>query len=109
DDLRRPSVDAILISPLAGLQLALDVNRRPLPQILRRDLGEPTEERHAVPLRPLLPVACLLVLPCLARRDANVGNRAAVRHGAGFGICAEMADYCHFVDASHSCSPFSFF
>src|SRR5690606_9451496 len=83
-DLRGVAIIAVAVLPFPRPQLPLDVALRPLPQILRRDLGEPTEERHAVPLRPLLLVACLLVLPCLARRDTKIRHRAAALHVAGF-------------------------
>src|SRR5690606_11762924 len=100
-DLRGVAIIAVAVLPFPRPQLPLDVALRPLPQILRRDLGDPAEERHAVPLRPLLPVACLLVPPCLARRDPNIRHRTAVRHGAGFGVRTQAPDELHFVHTPH--------
>src|SRR5690606_16051648 len=105
-DLRGVAIIAVAVLPFPRPQLPLDVALRSLPQILRRDLGEPTEERHAVPLRPLLLVACLLVLPCLARRDTKIRHRAAARHVAGFWVRTQAPDELHLVQTAHAAPTF---
>src|SRR5690606_8697030 len=105
-DLRGVAIIAVAVLPFPRPQLPLDVALRPLPQILRRDLGEPTEHHYVMKLRPLLALSRFLVLPCLARRDPKIRHRAAVRHVAGFGVRAKPADKLHLVQTAHAALTF---
>src|SRR5690606_2833049 len=62
-DLRGVAIIAVAVLPFPRPQLPLDVALRPLPQILRRDLGEPTEHHYVMKLRALLPLTRLTRLP----------------------------------------------
>src|SRR5262249_37405184 len=106
DNLGRIALVALLILPLASAQTALNVDLRALAQVLGGDLGQPAEERHAVPFGTLLLLAALLVAPALAGGDAQVGDGRARGHGAGLGVGAEIADQDHFVhSARHGSRP----
>src|SRR5690606_24672892 len=84
-DLGRITVLPVLVLPLAGLELALDVDLAALAQVVLGDVDQPFgEDRAAVPLGPLLPLAGVAVLPLLAGRDAQVAYRAAVLELAHF-------------------------
>src|SRR4051794_33056291 len=62
-----------LVGPLAGLELALDVDRAALAQVARGDVRQVlVEDHHAVPLGPLARVARLAVLPALRGGDPEV-------------------------------------
>src|SRR5690606_15497702 len=89
------------VLPFPRPQLPLDVALRPLPQILRRDLGEPTEHHYVMKLRALLPLARLTVLPRFVRRDPNIRHRAAARHVAGFWVRTHAPDKLHRVQTAH--------
>src|SRR5207248_5480671 len=82
DDLGRIALVSLLILPLARVQAPLDVDLRALAQVLARDLREPPEERHAMPLGALLLLAGLLVPQAFARRHAPVRDRASGGHRA---------------------------
>src|SRR5690606_10933260 len=71
-DLRGVAIIAVAVLPLASAELALDEDLRALPQILRRDLGEPTEHHYVMKLRALLPLTRLTVLPRFVRRKPNI-------------------------------------
>src|SRR5690606_3363903 len=100
DDLRGPPVVAVPVLPLAGAQPPLDVHLRALAQVFRRDLGKPAEHRDVVPLRALLLLARLPILPGLGGGDAQVRDGGAARHVAGLGIGAQVTDQNDFIDAS---------
>src|SRR5690606_28523095 len=100
-DLRGVAVIAVAVLPFPRPQLPLDVALRPLPQILRRDLGEPAEHHYVMKLRALLPLTRLTVLPRFVRRDPNIRHRTAVRHGAGFWVRTKPTDKLHLVQAPH--------
>src|SRR5437868_13904763 len=108
DDLGRIAVVSLLILPLARAQAPLDVDLRALAQVLARDLREPPEERHAMPLGALLLLAALLVAPAFAGRHAQVRDRGSGGHRAGLGIGPQVADENDFIDATrHGVSPCS--
>src|SRR5688572_9049934 len=62
-DLGAVAVLTVLVLPLARAQAALDVHLRALLQVLAGHLGQPPEERDAVPLGGFLHLAARLVLP----------------------------------------------
>src|SRR5262249_60466811 len=97
---------ALLVLPLAGAQATFNVDLRAFAQVFAGDLGEPTEERHAVPLGALLLFARLLVAPALAGGDPQVRHRGARRHRASLGVRAQVTDENDFVDtARHGGNP----
>src|SRR5262249_2562561 len=70
-------------------------------------LGQPAEQGHTVPLRALLLLTALAILPVLGRRDAEIGDRGARRHRSRLRIRAEIADNDDLVDpARHDPRPF---
>jgi hypothetical protein len=105
DDLGGEAVVSLLILPLAGAQFALDEHLRALAQVFRGDLAQAAEQRDAVPLGALLLRPRGLVLPRLAGGDADVGDRHAARHGAGFGIGAQITHQNDLVDAARHEKP----
>ncbi|KIU01676.1 hypothetical protein QU38_00405, partial [Staphylococcus aureus] len=73
-DLGRIPLLAILL-PLAGLQLALEVDLGALPQVLLGDPGEVLVPDHdRMPVGALLALAAALVAPLLGRGDAHVAD-----------------------------------
>src|SRR4029077_13984169 len=100
DDLGGVAVVALLVLPLTRAQAPLDVDLRALAQVLAGDFRQAAEQRHAVPLGALLLLARLLVAPALAGGDAQVRDRGAGGHGAGFGVGTQVADENDFVDAT---------
>src|SRR5437588_9466939 len=106
DDLGRIAVVSLLILPLARAQAPLDIDLRALAQVLARDLREPPEERHAMPLGALLLLAALLVAPAFAGRDAQVRVRRSGGHRAGLGIGPQVSNDDDLIDATrHGVSP----
>src|SRR5215831_5946397 len=101
DDLGRVTLLAFLVLPLARAQRAFDVDLRALLQVLARDLGEPVEEHHAVPLCALLLLPARLVLPLVGGCDGDVGDRSAFGSVAGFRITSEVAYDDDLVDRCH--------
>src|SRR5262245_21586635 len=99
--LGRVALDVVLVGPLAGLQLALEIDLGALLQIL---LGHPAEtlaeDHDAVPLGLFLALAGVLVAPVLRGRDAQVDDRPAVLGPAHLRVLAEIADQNHLVDAA---------
>src|SRR5262245_30874125 len=105
--LGRVALDVVLVGPLAGLQLALEIDLGALLQVL---LGHPAEalaeDHHAVPLGLFLALAGVLVAPVLRGRDAQVDDRPAVLGPPHLRVLAEIADQDHLVDAAyHDRSP----
>src|SRR5512139_336700 len=91
-DLGRIAVLAVIVLPLAGLDLALEIDLRSLAQILLGDAAEIlVEDHHAVPFGPLLAVA-VAVLPALRGGDAEVDHLAAAVERARLGVLPEIAD-----------------
>src|SRR5215831_3588654 len=92
---------ARLVLPFARLQLPLEINLRPLLQIL---LGDPAksliEDDHAVPLRALAALAGCLVAPSFRGRHAQIRDRAAVLRAPDLGVFAEIANQDHLIDAT---------
>src|SRR5262249_36762366 len=100
-DLGRVAVLPVLALPLARLQRPLDEHLRALLQVLLGDLAQVlVEDDDRVPLGLLAPLARRLVAPALARRDAQVGDGAAVLGPADLRVLAEVADEDHFVDGT---------
>ena len=99
--LGRVFLDAGLVGPFAGLQLAFDVNLGALLQILLGDLAQAfVEDHHAVPLGLFLALAGRLVAPGFRRRDA-ADWRSAARPG-----CAGFRDPCRDCRPESPCSRF---
>src|SRR3972149_6839429 len=95
------AVLTLLVLPLAGAQAALDVDLRALLQVFARDLGQPAEERDAMPLGGFLLLAGRLVLPRVGGGDADVGDRLAAWQIARLRIPSEIAYDDHLVDRCH--------
>src|SRR5690606_4221227 len=57
-------------------------------------------QNDRMPLGLFLLIARLAILPLLARRDANVRNRFAVRHVPRVRVLAEIPDQDYLIDAS---------
>src|SRR5206468_837921 len=100
-DLGRIAVVTRLVGPFAGLDLAFEIDLRPLAQII---LGHPAEvlveDHHLVPFGALLSLA-VLALPALGSGDAQVDHLAAVVERTGLGIRSQIADQDHLIHASH--------
>ena len=84
---------AFPVGPLAGFELAFDVNLGALLQVFLRNPDQPVGvDRNTVPFRALLPPAAGLVFPGLARGDRQVCNAPAALKRADFQIFAEIPD-----------------
>src|SRR5690554_7543518 len=99
-DLGGVAVLAVLALPLAGLQVALDVDLAALLQVLLGDLGQLVEHHHVVPLGALLALTGLLVHPGVGGRQAQVGDRRTGGQEANLGILSQVADEDDLVDAT---------
>src|SRR5450830_68929 len=97
DDFSGVTLDAVFF-PLAGLQLAFDVDLRTFTQVLAGNLGNLAEHRHTVPLGLLDLLTGLLVGPLFAGRQTQVGHGVAVRQEANLRILAARADQYDFVN-----------
>src|SRR5688572_9940262 len=107
DDFRGVAVVTLLVLPFAGTQRSFDVNLRALLEVFARDLTKAPEHGHVVPLGAFLAFAGLFVFPVLAGGDPDVRHRHPRRHGAGFRVCAQIADQNYFVDSPrHGRVPF---
>src|SRR4051794_37102619 len=90
-----------LVGPLAGLELALDVDRAALAQVARGDVRQVlVEDHHAVPLGPLARVARLAVLPALRGGDPQVDDLLVALAVAHLGVPPEIAHQDHLVHAA---------
>src|SRR5690606_16075474 len=108
-DLGGVAVVARLVLPLSRPELALDIDLRTLPQVLRGNLGQLAEHRNAVPFRAFFLLARLLVFPGLVGRETQIGHGRAAWHVTRLGVLSEIADDDYLVDsASHSRSSTSF-
>src|SRR5579871_1206992 len=98
-DLSGVSFRAVLVDPLAGMQLALDVDLHALEQ---EPLGNISnllvEDDDAVPSGPFLAFAGCPVGPGFARRPAEADDFAAGLHGADFRVGAQVSDQDDLVD-----------
>src|SRR6187401_2087560 len=101
DDLGRVALVAVLVLVLARPDPALDVDLGPFLQVFAFDLGEPPEERDAMPCGRLLHFAARLVLPAVSRRYPDVGDCIAARLVPRLRISAEIADQDYLVHGSH--------
>src|SRR3954463_5377841 len=89
-----------LVGPLAGLELALDVDRAALAQVALGDGRQVlVEDHHAVPLGPLARVARLAVLPALRGGDPQVDDLLVALAVAHLGVPPEVAHQDHLVHA----------
>src|SRR4051795_11774355 len=90
-----------LVGPLAGLELALDVDRAALAQVALGDVRQVlVEDHHAVPLGPLARVARLAVLPALRGGDPQVDDLLVALAVAHLGVPPEIAHQDHLVHAA---------
>src|SRR5581483_5919663 len=105
DDLGGGALLPLLVLPLARAEAPFDVDLRALLQVLARDLREPAEEHHAVPLGALLLLAARLVLPRVGGRHRDVADRPALGVVAGLGVAAQIAHQDDLVDRCHESSP----
>src|SRR5271166_936674 len=108
-DFRRVFVGAALVLPLAGLQLALDVDFRALLAVLLRHLAEILVENHdVVPLGAFLALARGFVAPGFGCGEGETHHLVAGIQSADFWILAEIADEDHLVDAArHALAPYA--
>src|SRR5262245_37007369 len=106
-DLGRVFLNAALVGPFAGLQLALDVHFRALLQILLGDLAEPlVEDHHAMPLGLFLAFAGGLVAPALQGVHATIADRPPVLGAPDSRILAQISAQDHlFHTPRHRRSP----
>src|SRR3954464_2152007 len=97
-----------LVGPLAGLELALDVDRAALAQVALGDVRQVlVKDHHAVPLGPLARVARLAVLPALRGGDPQVDDLLVALAVAHLGVPPEVAHQDHLVHAAAiACPPF---
>src|SRR5262249_9139298 len=73
--------------PLAGLELALDIDLGALAQVFLGDLDQPlVKDRDAVPLGALLALAGGAVAPVLRGRQPQIGDAGAVLGRADFRV-----------------------
>ena len=92
-DLGRVGVGAVLLLPLARLELAFKINLGALLQILLGDTGEAfAEDDDAVPFGLLASLAARLVAPTLAGRHAQIDNGPPVLGVPHLRIGAKIAD-----------------
>src|SRR5690606_12895747 len=85
DNLGGVFLDAVLVSPFSGLQLAFDIDLRAFPKVLVGNLGEVlVEDHHPVPFGALPTLAGLAVTPCLRGGNAQIDDHAAVLSMARF-------------------------
>src|SRR3954454_19333175 len=90
-----------LVGPLAGLELARDVDRAALAQVALGDVRQVlVEDHHAVPLGPLARVARLAVLPALRGGDPQVDDLLVALAVAHLGVPPEVAHQDHLVHAA---------
>src|SRR3546814_9322527 len=93
------SVVAGAVLPLAGAKTAFDVNLAALFQIAFDDADQPVAvDDDIMPFGALLAFAGHPVLPAFRRRDADIGDPAAVLEGFDFGIGAQIADQNNLVE-----------
>src|SRR5262249_54570926 len=90
DHLGDVALVAFLIVVRAVLDTSLDVDLQALRQILRADLRALPPNHDAMPFSALLPLA-VLVVPALARRDAQLANALPARRVSHVGIGAQVA------------------
>src|SRR6266478_2045026 len=103
DDLRGVLLGAFLVGPLAGLKAALDEDLAALGEVLSAVLRRLAPDDDAVPLGPLLLLACL-VRPRLVGGDGEVRHRLPAGRVPDLGITAQIADQDDLVDAArHAC------
>ena len=92
---------AALVGPFAGLQLALDIDRAALAQILLGDPGQVlVEDHHPVPLGAFALLAAAAVLPALGGGEREVHDLGAVLGASHLRVAAEVADQDDLVDAA---------
>ena len=103
-DLGRVPLVAVLIVPLARLELALDVDLLALGEVFRQRFSGLAPQHHAMPFGLLLTLSGLVV-PDLRGRHVERGDRGAARRVAQFRIAPEISDENDFVHAAHRC-PF---
>src|SRR3546814_7448396 len=82
-------------------QADIDVNLATLFQIALDHADQPVAvDDDIMPFGALLALAGHPVLPVFRRRDADIGDPAAVLEGFNFGIGAQIADELNLVDAA---------
>src|SRR5690606_33839808 len=92
--------------PFARLQLALEVHRAALAQVLLGDLPQPlVEDHHAVPFGALAVLAAAAIAPALAGGDRKVDDLAAVLGVADFRVATEIAHENDLVDTAGHDTP----
>ena len=90
-----------LVGPVAGLELALDVDLRALAQVFLGDVGEAlVENDDPVPFGALAGLAGRLVLPALGSGDRKIDHLVAALGRAALRIAAQIAHQNHLVDAA---------
>ena len=90
---RRVALGTLLIGPLAGPELALEVHLRPLAQILLGDLAQALgEDDDTVPFGSFTALAGVAIAPSLCRGNGKVHDRLAIIHVPHVGVAPEIAD-----------------
>src|SRR6185503_4360421 len=101
-NLRRVSLVAVLVVPLAGLQATLDVDLLALRQVLLQALHLLAPQDDAVPFGFFLALPALVV-PHLGCRKVQRRDRSAAWRVAKLRIAPQIAHEDDFVHASHRC------
>src|SRR5262249_20763733 len=96
DDLRRESLLALLVLPLARLDAPFNADLATLRQVLAGDLGLLAEHDHAMPLGRLLLLA-VPIGPALGRRDSQIRDGLAALGETHLRIGSQIANQDHFV------------
>jgi hypothetical protein len=102
DDFEAGALLALLVLPLAGLDAALNENKRALFQILLSDFSLFAPDDNLVPLGALLAFAVAVFIG-LVGGDGEIGDGLSAGGVASFGVAAKTADEDDFVDG-HSVS-----
>src|ERR1700722_16361775 len=105
NDLGGKPIISLLVLPFSGSQFTLDEQLGTLAQIFGGNFAQTPEQRDAVPFGAFLLRTRRLILPRLAGGDSDVRDCRAARHGAGFRVCAEVADQNHLVYAARHVIP----
>ncbi|SAQ07411.1 Uncharacterised protein [Klebsiella oxytoca] len=99
--------DPGIVLPVAGTQLALDVDLRAFTQVFARHFRELAEYDNTMPFGVFAQFPALFVTPCFRRGQRQVGHRAAVGHITHVRVLPQMPNQNDFIHASscHDESP----
>ena len=95
------AVIAVIVLPLAGAELAFEIDLAALAEVALGHAGETLgEDRDIVPFRALFLLAGHAILPAFGRRDADIADLAAVLEAFHFRVRPQIADQNDLVDAA---------